>query len=109
MKTCKNILLSNAYDIFKLGTWDATDGNGLAVPIEGADVAFGVIYGVLIHAAAWISVISFILGCIMLYFAKKGGQLQESKMFLIKILFIVCAISGFAWFIDAFQGGIASL
>ena len=109
MKEWQGILLTNAYNIFNSANMEGTNSTGLAVPINGVDTAFASFYGILTHIGAWVSLIAFLSGCTMVYFAKKGQQLEDGKRHIITIVFIICIISGLPWFIDVIQKGIASL
>lgn len=109
MKEWQGILLTDAYNIFNSASMEGTDSTGLAIPINGVDTAFGSFYGILIHVGAWVALIAFLLGCALVFFAKKGQQLEEGKKRIATIAFIICIISGLPWFIDVIQQGIASL
>lgn len=109
MKEWKGILLSHAYNIFLPGSMEGSDSTGLAIPINGVDTAFGSFYGILVHVGAWAALVAFLFGCAMVYFAKKGQQLEEGKKRIATIAFVICAICGLPWFIDVIQRGIASL
>ncbi len=102
MKRWSGILLTG-YEVFQSTPMKGNDRIGLAVPNDGADTAFVSFWGILTHVSIWVAVIAFLAACVLLYYSKKGQQLQENKKHIGVILVIVAIIAALPFFIDLIQ------
>lgn len=102
MKEWRGILLVG-YDVFRSTPMKGNDRIGLAVPNDGADTIFAVLWGVLTHVGVWVAIIAFLMACGLLYYSQKGQQRQENKKHVAVILTIVAVIAILPSFIDLIQ------
>ena len=103
-----NLILLNGYDVF-LNDMAGNDSTGLEVPIKGTDTIFVSIYGILVHIGAWVALIAFLCACAVIYFAKKGQQLESGKKWIVTICIIVGLLCGLPFLIDLIQKSFITL